>query len=411
MVTSMETTDDATQSWPVIDGSFVVGERDAPVAVCTLTTERLPERLVETPGVAIAGQVYTANLGIERIVLNVTANPAIRFLLLCGKDSKLFRPGQSLSALVEEGIDGDRRIIGAAGYEPVLPNVAEERVRAFREQIEVIDWIGEDDPDALEEQISGLAARNPGRFASSLQAAPLETAAAAASGSFISIRPGGQRQPLQYDPKGYFVISIDREEEQVVLQHYLTDHTPAHEMRGRLAEPMYLGLLREGLVTQLSHAAYIGGELAKAEAALHLDLRYRQDRPLTAPPAPPPAAAEPASGPPAPRPNINPPFSLQHLRAAAEGDSVDIVFEAAESPAESELAGAFLEGDPKSPFNCFHRTEQQVRIAWTDETRVVMGEMPEVVPGGIFRVRGTLGPEMRIDAGTIVVLSKVATIV
>jgi tetrahydromethanopterin S-methyltransferase subunit A len=405
----METTDDAPQSWPVIDGSFVVGERDAPVAVCTLTTERLPERLVAAPGVAIAGQVYTANLGIERIVLNVTANPAIRFLLLCGKDSKLFRPGQSIGALVEEGVDAERRIIGAAGYEPVLPNVAEERVQAFRQQVEVIDWIGEDDPDALAEQIAGLAARNPGRFESGLADAPIEAAMSTASESFTSIRPGGQRQPLQYDPKGYFVISIDREEEQIVLLHYLTDHTPAHQMRGRLAEPMYLGLLREGLISQLSHAAYIGGELAKAEAALHLDLRYRQDRPLTAPPPPPPGA-EPAEAP-APRPNINPPFSLQQLRAAAEGDSVDIVFEPTESTGENELAGTFLEGDPKSPFNSFHRTEQRVRVCWTAETKAVMGEMSEVVPGGIFRIRGTLGPEMRIDAGTtIVVLSKVASI-
>src|SRR5947209_15881537 len=134
------------QSWPVIDGNFVLGEPRAPVAVCTLTTENLPSRLVEVPGVAIAGQVYTANLGIERIILNVTSNPSIRFLLLCGKESKLFRPGQSLGALVEEGVDGDSRIIGAEGYEPVLPNVPESRVVAFRRQVELVDWIGEEDP-------------------------------------------------------------------------------------------------------------------------------------------------------------------------------------------------------------------------------------------------------------------------
>ena len=98
------------RSWPVIDGAFVVGEPRAPVAVCILTTEHLPARLAPIPGVAIAGQVYTANLGIERIILNVTANPSIRFLLLCGKESKLFRPAQSLGALMEEGIDDEGRI-------------------------------------------------------------------------------------------------------------------------------------------------------------------------------------------------------------------------------------------------------------------------------------------------------------
>jgi tetrahydromethanopterin S-methyltransferase subunit A len=43
---------------------------------------------------------------------------------------------------------------------------------------------------------------------------------------------------------------------------------------------MLLGLLREQLVSQLSHAGYLGAELARAEAALRLDLAYEQDRPL-----------------------------------------------------------------------------------------------------------------------------------
>ncbi|MCA1725654.1 MAG: tetrahydromethanopterin S-methyltransferase subunit A, partial [Thermomicrobia bacterium] len=33
---------------------------------------------------AIVGEIHTANLGIERIVTNVTAHASIRFLLLCG---------------------------------------------------------------------------------------------------------------------------------------------------------------------------------------------------------------------------------------------------------------------------------------------------------------------------------------
>jgi tetrahydromethanopterin S-methyltransferase subunit A len=43
---------------------------------------------------------------------------------------------------------------------------------------------------------------------------------------------------------------------------------------------MFLGLLREDLVSQLSHAGYLGAELAKAEAALCLGLCYEQDQPL-----------------------------------------------------------------------------------------------------------------------------------
>src|SRR5215469_11334853 len=83
-------------TWPVVDGSYRLGDLQAPVAVCVLTSDELLTPMAALPGVAIAGEVQTANLGIERIVLNITANPAIRSLLLCGMESRLFRPGQSL---------------------------------------------------------------------------------------------------------------------------------------------------------------------------------------------------------------------------------------------------------------------------------------------------------------------------
>jgi tetrahydromethanopterin S-methyltransferase subunit A len=91
--------------WLVIAGSYDVGDPQGSVAVCTLTTESLIAPLARLPGVAIAGKVYTANLGVTRIVINVMANSAIRFLLVCGKDSPLFHSGQSLVALAERGVD------------------------------------------------------------------------------------------------------------------------------------------------------------------------------------------------------------------------------------------------------------------------------------------------------------------
>src|SRR5215469_1818553 len=142
--------------WPIIAGAYEVGDPQGSVAICALSTEDLVTPLAQLPGVAIAGKVYTANLGITRIVLNVTANPAIRFLLICGKDSPLFHPGQSLVALSEGGVDAERRIVGAIGYEPVLSTLAPERIAQFRRQVEVVDWAGEEDLRALEEGVGGL---------------------------------------------------------------------------------------------------------------------------------------------------------------------------------------------------------------------------------------------------------------
>src|SRR5215469_8553524 len=127
-------------SWPEIEGAYVVGDAAAPVAVCVLTSADLMAPLAAAPGVAIVGEVQTANLGLERIVLNVVANPAIRFLLLCGRESRLFRPGQSLAALVENGVDEAGQVRGAQGHEPILRSVPAGVIGRFRAQIELVDW-------------------------------------------------------------------------------------------------------------------------------------------------------------------------------------------------------------------------------------------------------------------------------
>src|SRR2546426_5455468 len=90
---------------------------------------------------------------ITRIIVNITSNTAIRFLLICGKDSALFKPGQSLVALAERGIDDKRRIIDAAGYDPVFPLIDPEQVKQFRENVEILDWSGEEELQSLQERV------------------------------------------------------------------------------------------------------------------------------------------------------------------------------------------------------------------------------------------------------------------
>jgi tetrahydromethanopterin S-methyltransferase subunit A len=407
-------TAETSPSWPVLDGKYIVGDPAAPVAACVLTSERLAEPLARIDGVAIAGQVYTANLGIERIVVNVTANPAIRFLMLCGKDSKIFRPGQSLSALLDDGVDGRGRIVGAEGYDPVLPELPVSQIDLFRQQVEIVDLMGEEDVDTLRAQIGDLAARAPGKFTGGIVEARAPARAGTSRESFVSIRPGGKREPLQYDPKGYFVITLDRDEEQIVVRHYLPNHTSAHEMRGRVATSLLLGLIREGLISQLSHAGYLGEELAKAEAALRLDLRYDQDRPVRRMPQETRAdesAAGPAAEPAAPpMPRITPPLTRDQLLAAPEGETVSVTLEIIDLISDAEFGGKLLEPAEKDPFSTFERTDHRLTVRTTDETKTVMGAPSDVVVGAIVRVSGPLQPKDRIEARGLVILTNVATV-
>jgi tetrahydromethanopterin S-methyltransferase subunit A len=326
--------------------------------------------LVALPGVAIAGMVYTANLGITRIIVNITSNPAIRFLLICGKDSALFKPGQSLVSLAERGIDDKKRIIDAAGYDPVLPSIDPEQVTQFRKQVEILDWTGEEDLQVLQERVKGLSDRNPGAFMSEKK----ETGEIRRQEEFVAIRPGGQREPLLYDPKGYFVITIEPEQKEILLRHYLPDHTPAHEMRGRGATSMLLGLLHDGLVTQLSHAGYLGEELAKAQNALQFGLRYDQDRPSRpreTPPQPTSEGAQAPQGP--PKPPIVPIVTLKQLGETVPGTFVDLFVSVTDVPREQVLGGVFLEPDETGVERVFHRTSERVEVEWGSDDQADHG--------------------------------------
>ena len=393
-------------SWPVMPGTYQVGDPNGPVAVCALTSEKLVSPLVGVQGVAIAGIVYTANLGITRIIVNITSNPAIRFLLICGKDSALFRPGQSLVALSEHGVDGQRRIVQAAGYDPVLPSIDPEQVAQFRKQVEVLDWTGEEDVELLRERIKSLAVRNPGMFVTD----QTTTTPSQSREEFVSIRPGGQREPLIYDPKGYFVITIEPEPKEILLRHYLPDHNPAHEMRGRGATSMLLGLLRDGLVTQLSHAGYLGEELAKAQIALQFGLRYDQDRLLrpsesskdttiAAPPSP--------QAPPGPKPVQL--YTLKQLEAVVPpGTDVELFLSVTDQPREHVLGGIFAEADETGPSGTLTRTTQRIEVEWTPTIKFAMGDAADLAVGALLRVFGKFDQNHLIHGEMIIVLTKVA---
>lgn len=272
-----------TTTWPSAPGAYLIGDPRAPVAVCTLTSSELIRPLSTIPGVAIAGRVYTCNLGIEKIVVNVCANPRIKALFVCGRESPLFQPGQGLRALVAHGVRPDMQIIGGEGYLPVLSGIGSDSVDQFRRQVTFVDRAGETDVATLAAEVERLA-RGFGAIAADRD--PVLTVAAAGNqtgsddGRFVALKPGGKREPLAYDPKGHFVITVARDDRSIVARHYTPSMEPAHIMRGRSGEGMVLGLIREGLVTQLSHAAYLGAELAKAEAALRLNVEYEQDQPL-----------------------------------------------------------------------------------------------------------------------------------
>lgn len=272
------------EGWPPLPGAYTVLRYGAPAAVCTLTDERLAAAVADQPdpGLAIVGTMQTENLGIERLILNVLANPNIRFLVVCGADSRQaigHLPGQSLVALARSGIDERSRIVGAAGKRPVLRNLSRGAVEHFRRTVEVVDLVGEDQVPGVLEAVRRCVAGNPGPaepFAPDRVVTPLQ---------------GYLPERMVSDPAGYFVVYADRLQQLLSLEHYRNDGVLDAVIEGRTAPELYCPAVEKGLVSRLDHAAYLGRELARAEQALRSGEPFIQDAAPESPAAPPVNAA------------------------------------------------------------------------------------------------------------------------
>ena len=89
------------------------------------------------------------------------------------------------------------------------------------------------------------------------------------------------------DPKGYFLIKIDREENLIRVGYCLFNklgNDPIHDMivevTGKTAIEIVNTLIRKDFISTLQHAADMGIELHKAELALKYNYEYIQDKDL-----------------------------------------------------------------------------------------------------------------------------------
>jgi len=82
------------------------------------------------------------------------------------------------------------------------------------------------------------------------------------------------------DKLGWYKILVDRMNDDIVALHFDKSESPDAVVRGKNAREVYQTIIREGLVGNLDHAAYLGKELHKAELAVLLGRSYVQDEPL-----------------------------------------------------------------------------------------------------------------------------------
>jgi len=179
--------------WPLVKGDFISGDANSPVAVVTMGSH-LDEKGICDAGAALCGSCKTENLGLEKVIANIVANPNIRFMLCCGTEVKGHLAGQTMIALHKNGVK-EGRVVGAEGAIPFIENLKDDAIKRFQEQVECVNIMEAEDLGAIKAKINELKARDPGAFAADPMVVEVkeaaggagEVAAAGANPQFLEI--------------------------------------------------------------------------------------------------------------------------------------------------------------------------------------------------------------------------------
>jgi tetrahydromethanopterin S-methyltransferase subunit A len=134
--------------YPPEEGRYLRGNDSSPAVVVIILNRKedeIPaeiEKLVRTgveSGAALSGTVQTENIGFEKIICNVVANPNIRYAILSGPESEGHLTGEAFKALLKNGVDEKKRIVGSNSPHPLLYNLPMELIERFRKQVTLID--------------------------------------------------------------------------------------------------------------------------------------------------------------------------------------------------------------------------------------------------------------------------------
>lgn len=115
-------------------------------------------------GAALSGTVQTPNIGFEKMICNIVANPNIRYLILGGPESVGHQTGAALKALFQNSVDARKRIVGAEAPQAALFNLPEAVIERFRQQVTLIDLQFEGDPNVIRQAVWACYQENAVEF-------------------------------------------------------------------------------------------------------------------------------------------------------------------------------------------------------------------------------------------------------
>ncbi len=120
------------------------GNPNSSISICVLSSIPLLKKIAQSElmnNISLVGRLLSENKGIDSIIQHINSNSKKHTIILCGKEVWGHKPGSSLLALYENGIDDSGKIINSTSPDPFL-TVTQNEVKKFRNSVKIINKIG-----------------------------------------------------------------------------------------------------------------------------------------------------------------------------------------------------------------------------------------------------------------------------
>jgi tetrahydromethanopterin S-methyltransferase subunit A len=258
------------ETWPFASGPYYVVDETAPIVIVMPDNDALAEDLaaLSIRGLCMICPVCRSVSDIEKLTRNVEANLAIQFLVLVGGNGNSRVSMEALSAIFG---DSDEISDKAAA----LAHAVRGRLKSFdfddlEKRVRVVDMLDCVEPDRIIAGVSKLGSEairpNTGFVVQGDDSEP---------GVERVLAPTNISSEYQEDKAGTYAISTDRK--YIVVEHFDAKGKLLRRIEGTTARDLCITLIRNGWVSKLDHAAYLGRELTLAEIAIRDGTDYRQE--------------------------------------------------------------------------------------------------------------------------------------
>ncbi|MEO8464743.1 MAG: DUF4346 domain-containing protein [Gammaproteobacteria bacterium] len=244
--------------WPFIRGDYDVIDAAAPVVVVLSNDRASGNEFIAKPppGLCMLARLHSAG-DAAKLLRAVAANLSIQ-TLICAAEN----PGQQplAAALLKLG-RGDEVPGGPLGslMNTIASQLERAELDALRERVDFVDMLACSDTAKIGAKVA--TARSAVH-----QANAGFVTRATAGGAERLIVPRDLPNDTLPDKTGRFRIRL--EEHSIVVDHIDTKERLVRVIEGKTARDICLTLIRNGWVSRLDHAAYLGRDLARAELAL-----------------------------------------------------------------------------------------------------------------------------------------------